>query len=74
MIKKANFTKRNVKGFKRSNNTDHSTPYGVDLWKKKIGKIQKSDHQEPPNFKQFLKISALFFQILTIFLTTHHYN
>ena len=39
-----------------------------------FGKIQKSDLQEPPKFKQFLTIFALFFQILTIFLATHHYN
>ena len=36
--------------------------------------IQKSDLQQPPKFKQFLTILALFFQILTIFFATHHYN
>ena len=74
MIKKAHFTKRTVKGFKRSNNNYHSTTYGVDLWKKKFGKIQKTDLPEPPKFKQFLTIFALFIQILTIFLAAHHYN
>ena len=36
--------------------------------------IQKSDLQQPTKFKQFLTILALFFQILTIFFATHHYN
>ena len=39
-----------------------------------FGKIQQSDLQQPPKLKQFLTILALFFQILTIFFATHHYN
>ena len=39
-----------------------------------FGKIQKSDLQQPPKFKQFLTILALVFQILTIFFATLHYN
>ena len=39
---------------KNNNNNYHSTTYGVDLWNFFFGKIQKSDLQEPPKFKQFV--------------------
>ena len=39
-----------------------------------FGTIQKSDLQQPPKFKQFWTILAIFFQILTIFFATHHHN
>ena len=38
-----------------------------------FGKIQKSDLQQPPKFKQFLTIFALFFRILTIFFATNRF-
>ena len=41
---------------------------------KNFGKIQKSDLQKPPKFKQFLTIFTLYFRILTIFFVTNHYN
>ena len=58
----------------KSNNNYHSMTYGVDLRNFFFGKIQKSDLQEPPKFKQFLTIFSLFFQILLIFFVTNHYN
>ena len=59
-----------------SSNKEHSMTYLLSGFMEIFfRKIQKSDPQQPPKFKQFLTILLyVYFRILAIFFVTNHYN